>query len=240
MRSQYWRGYNQLGAFYIAQADYEKAAAMFRRATELDPDSYMAFNNLGAALLYAGKDDEAAQAFEKSIAIRPSRDAYSNVAVAQFHLHRFQDSVKNFKEALKLDDSDYQTWGNLADSSYYGGDPASAMDFYRKAISMAELRLKVNPRDPGVLGDLASYHSMLGDRELALSYLDRSLELGQGDKELLLNAAVVYNQLHQTGLALEWLRKALAAGYSRSVIATGAPFDNLHDNPQYRALMQQK
>jgi len=24
------------------------------------------------------------------------------------------------------------------------------------------------------------------------------------------------------------------------VVATGAPFDNLHDNPRYQALMQQK
>ena len=92
----------------------------------------------------------------------------------------------------------------------------------------------------GVLADLASYHSMLGDRDQALSYLDRSLALGQNDKELLLNAAVVYNQLHETGPALEWLGKALAAGYSRSVVATGAPFDNLHDNPQYQALMRNK
>jgi tetratricopeptide (TPR) repeat protein len=81
---------------------------------------------------------------------------------------------------------------------------------------------------------------MLGDRKQALSYLDRSLQLGKGDKDLLLNAAVVYNQLRETGVALEWLSKALAAGYSRSVIATGAPFDNLHDNPRYQALMQQK
>jgi hypothetical protein len=28
--------------------------------------------------------------------------------------------------------------------------------------------------------------------------------------------------------------------YSLSVVATGAPFDNLHDNPRYQALMQLK
>jgi eukaryotic-like serine/threonine-protein kinase len=237
---QYWRVYSFLGSFYIAQAEYDKAAAQFQHSTTLDPDSYVAFDNLGAAFLYAGKDAEATQAFEKSIALRPTRDAYSNIAVAQFHLHRFQESVQNFKQALKLDDSNYQTWGNLGDASYYGGDTASATESYRKAIALAEQQLKVNPRDAGVLGDLASYYSMLGDRTQALSYLDRSLQLGQGDKELLLNAAVVYNQLRETGTALEWLSKALAAGYSRSVVATGAPFDNLHDNPRYQALMQQK
>jgi tetratricopeptide (TPR) repeat protein/TolB-like protein len=240
VRPQYWRVYSFLGTFYISQAEYEKAATLFRRATELDPDSYVAFNNLGAAFLYAGEDDEATQAFERSLALRPTRDAYNNVAVAQFHLHRFKDSVQNFKEALKLDDTDYQTWGNMGDAEYYGGDAASAMETYRKAIVLAERQLKVNPRDAGVLGDLASYYSMLSDRKQALSYLDRSLQLGQGDKDLLLNAAVVYNQLHETGTALEWLSKALAAGYSRSVVATGAPFDNLHDNPRYQALMQAK
>ncbi len=240
VRPQYWRVYSFLGTFYIAQADYEKAADMFRRATELDPESYLALNNLGAALLYAGKDDEAAQAFEKSLALRPNRDAYNNIAVAQFRLHRFQNAILNFKEALKIDDTDYQTWGNMGDAAYYGGDTTSAMEYYRKAISLAEPQLKINPRDAGVLGDLASYYSMLGDRKQALSYLDRSLQLGPGDKDLLLNAAVVYNQLHETGTALEWLSKALAAGYSRSVIATGAPFDNLHDNPRYQALMQAK
>jgi tetratricopeptide (TPR) repeat protein/TolB-like protein len=240
VRPQYWRGYSFLGGFYIAQAEYEKAANMFRRSTELDPDSYLAFNNLGGALLYAGKDAEAAQAFEKSIAIRPTYDAYSNTAVAQFHLRRFRDSVASLKEALKVDDRNYQTWGNLGDSYYYGGDTASATESYRKAILLAERQLKINPRDASILGDLASYNSMLGDRKQALNYLDRSLRFGQGDKELLLNAAVVYNQLHETGPALEWLGKALAAGYSRSLVATGAPFDNLHDNPRYQALMQQK
>jgi serine/threonine-protein kinase len=240
VRPQYWRVYSFLGSFYIAQAEYEKAATMFARAAELDPESYLAFNNVGAALLYAGKDDEARQAFEKSIALRPSHDAYSNMAVAQFRLRQFEKSVLNFRESLKFDDNNYQTWGSMGDAAYYGGDTATAMESYRKAIALAEQQLKVNPRDATVLGDLASYYSMLGDRKQALSYLDRSLQLGPGDKDLLLNAAVVYNQLRETGTALEWLSKALAAGYSRSVVATGAPFDNLHDNPRYQALMQQK
>ena len=237
-RPQYWRGYHALGVFYSNQAEYAKAEAMSRRATELDPDSYIAFNSLGAALLYQGKNDEATQAFARSIAIRPSFAAYSNIAVAQFALRKYQDATTNFKEALKLDDTNYQIWSALGDSLYYGGDHSGAMDMYRKAITLAEAQLKVNPRDAGILGDLASYYSMLGDRPQALQYLDKSLQLGHGDKELLFNAAVVYNQLHETGPALEFLGKALGAGYSRSRIATAAPFDNLHDNPQYQALLQ--
>lgn len=239
-RPQYWRVYIVLSVFYANQAQYEKAEAMSRRATELDPDSYIAFNSLGAALLYEGKNDEATQAFTKSIAIRPSYAAYSNIAVAQFALRKYQEAASNFREALQLDDTNYQVWSALGDSLYYGGDRTGALDIYRKAIALAQSQLKVNPRDAGILGDLASYYSMLGDRPEALQALDKSLQLGHGDKELLFNAAVVYNQLHETGPALEFLGKALGAGYSRSRIATAAPFDNLHDNPQYQVLMQQK
>ena len=240
VRPQYWRGYALLGVSCLNRADYEQAAAAFRRAAELDPDSYVVFNSLGGALLYEGKDAEAVQALEKSIAIRPTRDAYSNVAVAQFRLRRFQDSVASFKAALKLDEDSYQTWGNLGDAYYYGGETSLAMEAYRKAIALGEPQLKVNPKDTDVLADLASYYSMLGDRKQALTYLDRSLQLAPSDKQLLFNAAEVYNQLHETGVALEWLGKALSAGYSRSVVATTAALDNLHDNPRYQALMQQK
>jgi tetratricopeptide (TPR) repeat protein len=240
LRPQYWRAYSLLGGFYATQAEYDKAEAMFRRATELDPDSYPAFNNLGGALLYEDKNDEATKAFEKSIALRPNLNAYRNVATAQFNLRHFQDSARSFKEALKFDSSEYQTWAYLAEALYYGGDTVSANEPFRKAIELGEQQLKVNPRDAGVLGDLANYYSMLGDRKQALSYLDRSIQLGQGDKQLLFNAAEVYNQLRETGVSLEWLSKALAAGYSRSLVATDPSLDNLHDNPRYRALMQQK
>jgi tetratricopeptide (TPR) repeat protein len=101
---------------------------------------------------------------------------------------------------------------------------------------MAEQRERVNSRDPDVLSDLAGYWSMLGDRSKALDYLDRSL-VGRNDKELLFAAALVYNQLHETGPALEWLGKALAAGYSKSVVSKAPALDNLHDNPRYLALM---
>jgi hypothetical protein len=52
------------------------------------------------------------------------------------------------------------------------------------------------------------------------------------------NAALLYNELHQTGPALEWLRKALAAGYSPSVVTKAPALDNLHSNPRYQQLMQ--
>jgi tetratricopeptide (TPR) repeat protein len=239
VRPNYWRGYSALGVFYISQAEYDKAQAMFEKAASLKPNNYHDYSNLGAALLYEGKDEEATRAFEKSIAIRPSHMAYDNLGVAYFRLRKFDQDARNTREGLKLEDGDYEAWGNLGDAYYFGGDHSAATDSYKKAISLAEQKLKTNPRDTDVLNDLATYWAMLGDRSRALDYLDRSL-VGNKDKQLLFQAALVYNQLHETGTALEWLDKALAAGYSKSVVSKTPNLDNLHDNPRYQALMQQK
>jgi tetratricopeptide (TPR) repeat protein len=238
-RPQYWGGYNDLGGFYFAQAEYDKAQAMWEKAVSLKPDSYVSYSNLGGVLLYEGKEEEAIHALERSIAIRPSVLAYRNLAVAYFVLRKYDKAAQADKDAIKLDDSDYSVWGALADSYYYGGNKSEAAETYKKAISLAEQRLKVNPRDADVLSDLASYWSMLGDRKRALDYLDRSL-LGKNEKELLYEAALVYNHLHETGTALEWLNKALAAGYSKTMAGKMPDWDNLRDNPRYQALMKQK
>jgi eukaryotic-like serine/threonine-protein kinase len=239
VRPNYWRGYSALGVFYISQAEYDKAQALFEKAVSLKPNNYRDYSNLGAALLYEGRDEEATRAFEKSIAIRPSRSAYVNLAVGYLRLGKFDQAAWTTQQALKLDDRDYQTWGNLGDCYYYGGRQSDAMESYKKAISLAEQKLKINSKDTDVLSDLAGYWSMLGNRAQALDYLDRSL-VGNKDKELLFQAALVYNQLHETGTALEWLSKALAAGYSKSVASKTPNLDNLHDNLRYQALMQEK
>jgi eukaryotic-like serine/threonine-protein kinase len=239
VRPQYARGYSAMGVFYISQAEYDKAQAMFEKAVALKPQNYRDYSNLGAALLYQDKDQDATVALEKSIAIRPSYYAYESLAIAYFRLRDFNRAAQTTQAALKLDDSDYQTWGNLGDAYYFGRNQSAAMDCYKRAITMAKQRLEVNPRDSDVLSDLAGYWSMLGDRKQALEYLDRSL-VGKKDKELLFAAALVYNQLHETGPALEWLSKALAAGYSKSVVSKAPGLDNLHSNSRYRALMQEK
>jgi len=239
-RPDYWRGYSGLGVFYFGQAEYEKAQAMFEKAASLRANNYGDYKNLGAVLIYEGKDEDAIRALEKSIAIRPSYGAYQNLGVAESRVRRFDRAAQATEQALKLDDSDYQVWGNLGDFLYYGGDKARATDAYKKAISMAEQQLRINPRDNNVLSDLADYSAMLGDRGRALDYLDRSLAGKEKDKDLLFRAALVYNQLHETGTALEWLRKSLAAGFSKSVVSKTPDLDNLHDNPQYQSLMKQK
>jgi hypothetical protein len=66
------------------------------------------------------------------------------------------------------------------------------------------------------------------------------LGYGKSDKEILFGAALVYNRLGETGTALEWLSKAVQAGYSVATVRESPDLDNLHDNARYQALVQGK
>jgi serine/threonine protein kinase/tetratricopeptide (TPR) repeat protein len=239
-RPNYWENYNALGTFYFARGKYSQAAEMFTRVTDLAPDSFRGYSNLGAARLQLGLNDDAIKALKRSIEIRPTYGALSNLATAQFRLRQYDDAADNYSQALALDDKDYLVWGNLGDSYYYSiTNRSKAASAYERGISIATKNLEVNPRDASVHSDLAGYYSMTGKRDEALQQLRDSLVLSEEkDPTLLYQAALVYNQLGETNISINYLAKAIAAGYSVSNISNAQALSNLHASPRYQALMR--
>lgn len=239
-RPNYWGGYNALGGLYMSEGRYLEAAEIFSRVTALAPDSFRGYSNLGGAYVLLGKYTEAITALEQSIAIRGTVDAYSNLATAYFNLRRYDDAASNYMRAAALDDRNYVVWGNLADAYYYSGRRhAEAIEMYKKALLLAKARLAVNPRETSVLGDIASYYAVLGNRDQALDYLNKAFEQsGNKDPDLLFQAAMVHNQFGETDATLEWLSKALSAGFSATTIADAPALEGLHSNAQFRKMLQ--
>jgi serine/threonine-protein kinase len=139
---------------------------------------------------------------------------------------------------MKVDESQYVVWGSLGDAYHYSGDQVAAKSAYEKAVSLANKKLEVNPKDAEVNGDAADYYAMLGDKKRAVAFLDESLRWGQGDKDLLFNAAVVYQDLGESGVALEWLKKSLDAGVSPATVLESPIFDSLKNDPRFQVLVQ--
>ncbi len=241
LRPQYWGGYNAMGVFYFRKARYAQAAEMFKQVTRLVPDSTLGYSNLGGVQILQGHYSEAIPIFERAVAIRPSADAYSNLGTAHFYLRQFADSVRSYKESLKLNDQLYVVWGNLGDAYYWSsGEKPEATAAYRKAISLAIQSLRVNPRDATAMGNLAYYHAMQHEKEPALEFLNRALAISPGDPELLFNAALAYNQVGDANRAFVWLKKALEAGYSPTLVRDSPILDNLRRNPRFQNILHGK
>ncbi len=241
LRPNYWAGYNWLGAYYYSHGRHPEAAEMFKQVVALVPDSFRGYSNLGASYVQQGRYGDAIKVLERSMAIRPTGVAYSNLATAYFCQRRYDEAARTYQEALKLDERNYVLWGNLGDAYYWEpGKRAEAAAAYRKAISLAQAKMQVNPRAAGTLGNLAHYHALLGERQYALAHLQRALEIAPDDPEVRFNAALVYSQFGETDQALGWLEKAVAAGSSPTMIRDTPNFDRLRTNPRFQALLRAK
>ena len=238
LRPSYWRGYNLLGVFYLRQAQYDDAAKMFQKVIERTPESFLGYENLGAAYLYQTNYAEAIKPLEQSLAIRPTANTYSNLGTAYYYQHRFEDAARNYERAVQLADKDYTNWGNVGEAYYLSGERDKARQAFQKGIELAKEGLVVNAHDPVLLRDLSNYYAMLDDRADALKYLDQAIAQSKSDKDALFSAAVVYDRLGDTGLSLEWLSKALRAGYSAEMALQQPDLDNLHGDPRFQELMK--
>jgi tetratricopeptide (TPR) repeat protein/TolB-like protein len=239
LRPQYWAGYNALGVFYFRQSKYPDAVKMFERVVQLAPENFQGYSDLGAALTAEGQYSQATQALQRSIEIRPTLEAYSNLGAAYFCLRHFADAAAMYQKGLSIDDHDSLIWGNLGEALYWTpGRRTEAAAAYRKAISIADSKLRVNPRDGNQLAFVATYNAMLGNKSAALSDIQRSLQLAPEDAEVKFRAALVYNHFGDTDRAVALLEKAVAAGYPSSLIRDTPDFDALRKNRRFGALLQ--
>ncbi len=238
LHPNYWAGYNWLGSFYYRQARYEDAAKMFSHVVALAPDSERGYSNLGGVYLNLGRYAEAIPLFQRSVAIRPTADAYSNLATAYFFQQRFDEAAHTYEQAVKLNAEDYEMWGNLGDAYNWSSKQQSqAPQSYRKAISLANAALRVNPRDAAVLCDLALYHAMLREQDAAISSIRRALALAPGNSDFLFKAAEIYNQFGMTERALAALQDSIKQGYSKFFTRDHPIFGNLKTDPRFHKLV---
>jgi tetratricopeptide (TPR) repeat protein/TolB-like protein len=238
VQPRYWGVYSALGGFYFRNARFADAAEAFRRAIQAAPDNYRGYSNLGAMYLLQGNYAQAIDFCRRSIELRPNRDAYSNLGAAYFWQRRYADASDAYREALKLDDRDWLSWGNLAEALYWTPNRrAESRDTYRKAIQLAELKLEVNPRDASTLAFLASYYAMTDEKQRALRTIQRALELAPQDPDVQLRAALTFNHFGDTAEALARLENAVRAGTSPATLRDTPDFDGLRPNPRFQALL---
>jgi serine/threonine-protein kinase len=238
LRPNYWAGYNRLGAYYMRHGKMEEAAQMFTQVVSLSPDSFIGYSNLGIVRVIEGRYQEAIPLLERSLAIRETGSAKSNLATAYFQSKRYGEAAKVYEEAAAIDPKNYELWGNLGDAYYWApGKREQAPQAYRKAVQLAEAKRKINARDANLLSYLGGYYAMLGEGKLAENRMSEALQLAPNDAEVLFYSAVVHNQSGETAKVLDALEKSVAAGYPRETIRDTPNFSQLQDNPRFRKLI---
>ena len=236
----FWGGYSHLGAFYYHIGRNDDAEEMFILVTELAPDNTQGHNNLGGILLAMGREDRAEAAFRKSLSIKPSSDAFSNLATLFFVQERYGEATEMYEQALEIKPNDHRLWGNLGDSRRYtqGVTKAEFNEAYKRAIGLARSDLSNNPQDTVTRAYLAFNLAVTDDRSHALSEISQVRENGTTSVKALRLCVKAFEIMQMRDKALEMMAVYLDAGGSLEEIENNPDLLDMQEDARYIELIK--
>ena len=238
LRPEYWLGYTELGEFYFRRARYEDAEIQFQKAVALTPQNAWAYNNLGAVYLARGRDAQAREMFERSVAIRPLYGALSNLGTLYFNEGKFREAATMYEKALVIRGTNSRVWGNLGEAYHFSGQKAKAKEAFAQAVTVGEQQRAVNPRDTTLLIDLAGYYGLLGERAKGLAVLDLVLRAPPTDAESMERIGASFEDLGERERAIEWIGKALKAGFSLAALEESPALRDLRNDARLKKMIE--
>jgi protein O-mannosyl-transferase len=122
--------------FAYARA-YESIETLWRDTAAKNPGSWMARHNLGEELLHQERLDEAGEAFEAALAIRPALDKTErNLGVVRWRQERYDDARRHLDRAVEIA-PDF--WNGLATRGAFAlatGDADAALGSFRRMTEL--------------------------------------------------------------------------------------------------------
>jgi TolB-like protein/Flp pilus assembly protein TadD/DNA-binding winged helix-turn-helix (wHTH) protein len=226
----YWGAYSALATHQFQRGKIVDATVALRKVTELVPSSAFAWSNLGAALQMEGDFDRALAAYDRSLQLEPSKDAYSNLATTYYYLGRFALAIQAYERAATLGEHDYMIQGNLADALWQvEGRRDEAAKIYRRAIKLAESELVATPGNPTLKAQLGYFYGRLGEDERSQRYLEEALSGGP---------EMVYVQYFIGVAAADRDDRQTALKSIAELVRMGYPPALLRSAPEFRSLAQ--
>jgi serine/threonine protein kinase/Tfp pilus assembly protein PilF/TolB-like protein len=236
-----WNCYNSYGVFLNAHSRYGEAVEAWKKVTELTPDNVWGYLNVGAAYFNMGRFESANEYFQKGLEIAPNNaDLLANTGTALFFLGRFAEDVNYTRKAIALQPQKYQYWGNLGDAyRMMPGNADETAQAYRRAVSLAEQQRAINPNDLDVLNALALDYSRVREPANAQKFLEMALKAGAANVDVLRVACLVQIEAGKKKEALQWLEKAVRAGYPREQLLANPELVSLRAEPEFARLVQE-
>lgn len=154
-------------AFYFAAiGEHDRALEEIRKAKRIDPSSLIINTDYGQILYYARRFDEAARHMEEVVALDPNfAQARIVLALAYMRTARHDEAIREMRAGEKLH-------GYRNDRTGYATALATA-GRHAEARRIIE-EVLANPAPPGEEQGLAEAYAALGEKELALDWLERA------------------------------------------------------------------
>ena len=230
-----WRTYTNLGLNAYRDGDYKQAVSQWEQAQKVDPDNVLVLRDLAAAYHAVSRDDDAVATLQRALTIRPTGDAYNNLGTILFYQGKYDQSVPAFEKVVAMNDSDYQSWGSLADAYRWSTTQKSkAKPAYQTAIRLVRDEIAKNPQQMDLRADLALYLAKSGDKNAAIQAQQPVEKANVADPTILYDMATVYELCGDRNRALGSLLTALKAGQDLHDVQNDPELVSLRADPRYQ------
>jgi serine/threonine-protein kinase len=201
-------GLTALGGALAQSGRLSEALKTLRQATAAAPNSYLAWDLYGYACHYAGLIDEAERAYRRSIELDPTtvRIYWMHARMLLYQGHP-DAAVEALRPLVAANPTQFKALSYLGEFLYYAGKLDEAESTFAKALEYGRNQTDISPPtlaaflyasrgqrdkiDAVILrtrpeqafdGDQAYWiggiHALLGERDQALAWLRRAIELG--------------------------------------------------------------
>jgi tetratricopeptide (TPR) repeat protein len=182
---------------------YQSEDAFWTDTLAKNPDSWMAHNNLGNALLQKGQLDDAVAQYQKVLGIYANyAQAHSNLGVALFQKGQLDDAVAQYQKALEINPNYAEAHYDLGNALVHKGQLDDAVAQFEKAVG-------INPDYAQAHYNLSNALIQKGQLDDALVHYQKALELNPNYPEAHNNLGNVLVQKGQLDDAVAQYQKAL-------------------------------
>jgi serine/threonine-protein kinase len=233
-----WMPAQLLGRSLFAQSKYLEAAAVWEEADRKTPDNIQILRNLGAVYQMLERNDDAAAALQRALAIEPSATVYTNLGTLRYFQGRYSDAATAFEKAVALNATYFLYWANLGDAyRWIPGSGDKARQAFGRAIALVDERLRGAPDDPDLRTRLAMYLAKQGDVTRAADELQRWRASKKATPSSHFRALIVHELAGDRDQALRHLDAALRAGYAIRDIQNEPELTRLRSDPRYHRVL---
>ncbi|MDQ3802061.1 MAG: tetratricopeptide repeat protein [Acidobacteriota bacterium] len=212
--------------------DVGAAEEFYRRAIELDPNYFSAYNNLGYLLMNnPEKQAEAEKLLIRATELSPDNPGpYNNLGnLLERHPERQDEAEKFYREAIKVEPANGTAYSNLGRFYLKHERFEKSLEMYEKA-----LRLEAQPVYP--LVGLANLYRLLGNNAKAKAYVDWARDVTAKDDWY--NLATIEAVAGNADTAIENLKKAIEKSpYIKGFVKNSLSLKWISDDPRFKELV---
>jgi tetratricopeptide (TPR) repeat protein len=122
---------------FIRNEDWRTQTSFWVATAGASPTSFRAWNNLGNVYGWEKKWDQAIEAYQQSLKIKPDHDtANFNLGIAYYSKGDLDSAKKHFLKTVEVSPKHYRAFYNLGLISYKQGNFAEARNYWEQALRL--------------------------------------------------------------------------------------------------------